>query len=270
MRKLSILLIILLISVVVPLDFFDMEVNGELFGGEVKFRGVVATDERWGDFVCYGSYYCDVIIEEILYDPNNTLLLGYNVSVCYGQSLTLKVGDRVESYGFYYKWGGPLQCIGYVCCNEDPYYVSLSIPAGPKAEFAAIPVTALTGESIKFDALASLPGWNGTHEMPIVEYRWDFGDGNRTTTSTPIVYHSFSSSGIYYVTLTVYAPGATPETDSTTYKVTVISIPVGGYSVPIKGYTAEKPLTPYLALVAILTAAFTAIKRKIQRRTKHS
>lgn len=38
--------------------------------------------------------------------------------------------------------------------------------------------------------------------------------------------------------------------------------PVGGYSFPIKGYKTEKPLTPYLALVVILTAVFTMVKRK--------
>ena len=138
-------------------------------------------------------------------------------------------------------------------------------PYGPEAEFEAIPDTALTGESIKFDASASLAGWNGTHEMLITEYRWDFGDGNQTTTFTPTVYHSFSSSGIYYVTLAVYAPGATPETDSTTKKVTITAIPVGGYSFPIKGYTAEKPLTLYLVLIAILAASFTTIRRKIHK-----
>jgi len=98
--------------------------------------------------------------------------------------------------------------------------------------------------------------------MPITEYRWDFADGNKTTTSTPTVYHSFSSSGTYYVTLTVYAPGATPETDSTTKKVTITAIPVGGYSFPIKGYTTEKPLTLYLALIGILTVSFTIAKRR--------
>jgi len=77
-------------------------------------------------------------------------------------------------------------------------------PHGPEAEFTATPDTASTGESIKFDASSSLPGWNGTHTMPITEYRWDFGDGNQTTTFTPIVYHSFSSSGIYYVALTMH------------------------------------------------------------------
>ena len=145
---------------------------------------------------------------------------------------------------------------------SETVYFTISLPYSPDAAFTAIPDTASTGESIKFDASASLSGWNGTHEMPIIEYRWDFGDGNETITSTPIVYHSFSSSANYYVTLTVYAPGATPETDSVTHKVTITAIPVGGYSFPIKGYAAEKPLTLYLALVAILTASFTIAKRR--------
>jgi PKD repeat protein len=121
---------------------------------------------------------------------------------------------------------------------------------------------------MKFDASASLSGWNGTHEMLITEYRWDFGDGNRTTAFTPLVYHGFQSGGIYYVTLTVYAPGATPETDSKTHKVTITAIPVGGYSLPIKRYTTEKPLTLCLALTAILAASFTMIRRKTHKRTK--
>jgi len=98
---------------------------------------------------------------------------------------------------------------------------------GPKAEFAAIPQTALTSKSIKFDASRSRPGWNGTREMPITEYRWNFGDDNKTTTSTPKAHHSFSSSRIHHVALTVYAPGATPETDLTTNKVTVLRLKKG-------------------------------------------
>jgi len=141
-------------------------------------------------------------------------------------------------------------------------YFTVALPYGPTAEFTVTPETADVGESVKFDASASLPGWNGTHGMPITEYRWDFGGSIKITTSTPIVYYSFISPGIYYVTLTTYAPGATPEMDSTTHKVTVISAPVGGYSVPIKGYTTEKPFTLYLALIAILTASFTIVKRR--------
>jgi len=45
-------------------------------------------------------------------------------------------------------------------------------------------------------------------------------------------------------------------------------LPVGGKSIPIKTYTTEKPLTPYLALIAILATVFTMIKRKKHTRTK--
>ncbi|MCJ7431844.1 S8 family serine peptidase [Candidatus Bathyarchaeota archaeon] len=139
-------------------------------------------------------------------------------------------------------------------------------PHGPKAEFTILPETAKVCELVKFDASSSLFGWNGTHNMPITEYRWDFGDGNRTTTSTPIVYHRFSSSGIYYVTLTVYAPGATPETDSTTRRVTVITIPVGGYSISIQVHTKTEPIIPYIALIATLTAILTKLRPKTKRK----
>jgi len=141
-------------------------------------------------------------------------------------------------------------------------------PYGPKAKFTASPETAMVNELVRFDASASEPGSNGTHTMLISEYRWDFGDGNKTTITTPIIYHSFRSSGIYYVTLTVYSPGAIPETNSTSRRITVISIPVGGYSLPIEAHATEKPLSPYLALIAILAIGFTAIKRKTTRKTR--
>jgi len=91
--------------------------------GEVKFRGHVTTDEQWGEAVCYGSYYCNVTVEEIIYDPNNTLTINDVVTVCYNQSLSLKVGDWVECYGYYWKNLGPTQCVGRVCCKDNNYYV---------------------------------------------------------------------------------------------------------------------------------------------------
>lgn len=135
-------------------------------------------------------------------------------------------------------------------------------PYGPTAEFTVTPETANVGESVKFDASSSQSGWNGTRERPIIEYRWDFGDGNETTTPTPTIYHSFTGFGSYYVTLTVYAPGATPETDTATHKVTVVSVPVGGYSYPITGHTTTTPLTLYLVSTTIIASVFIAIKRK--------
>jgi hypothetical protein len=44
--------------------------------------------------------------------------------------------------------------------------------------------------------------------------------------------------------------------------------PVGGYSFQIEGYTTAQPITPYLALIAILTIGFTTIRRKTKRKTK--
>ena len=211
-------------------------------------------------------------------------------SVAFDASSSTPNGGEIVNYAWSFGDGhhGTGEIATYTYVSPGTYTVTLNVtdseglwdieqkqiqvvqPYGPEAESTATPDTALTDESIEFDASASLPGWNGTREMPIVEYRWDFGDGNKTTTSSPTVYHSFSSSGIYCVTLTVYAPGATPETDSTTHRVTVISTPVGGYSFPIEGYATTKPLAVYLALAAIFTVSFTMIKRKTHRRTKQS
>jgi PKD repeat protein len=139
-------------------------------------------------------------------------------------------------------------------------------PSSPKADFKAVPETAKVGEKIKFDASASLPGWNGTHSMTITEYRWNFGDGNITVTSQPVVYHSYGAAGNYYVTLTVYSPGATPETDSATVRVTVFAVPVGGQSVPAKTPQTETSLETYVVLVAIITATFTVVRRNLAKR----
>jgi hypothetical protein len=46
------------------------------------------------------------------------------------------------------------------------------------------------------------------------------------------------------------------------------SIPVGGYSFQIEGYTPVQPLTPYLALITILAIGFITIKRRTNRKTK--
>jgi len=140
----------------------------------------------------------------------------------------------------------------------------------PVANFIWSPSLPKVDEPLIFDASTSLLGWNGTHTMPITEYRWNFGDGNTTTTSTPIVHHSYKTAGNYYVTLTTHAPGATPETNSTTHKVTVFPIPVGGYSIPIKESARTKPLAPYVTIGAILTVALTIVSYKTRRRTARS
>jgi PKD repeat protein len=142
-------------------------------------------------------------------------------------------------------------------------------PYGPTAEFTVTPETAYIGKSVKFDASSSQSGWNGTHERLITEYRWDFGDGNKTTAYTPIVYHRFTSSGNYYVELTVYSPGATPETDAVTLKVTITTVPVGGYSITLNTPTEAKPLMFDILISAILAPIFITVVRGKRCRKKN-
>jgi len=152
--------------------------------------------------------------------------------------------------------------------NATQKQVQVVQPHGPKAEFTINPETANVGQLVTFNATASQSGWNGTSQMPITKYSWDFGDGNKTDTTTPIVYHSFSSQGIYYPSLTVNASGATPETDTITKRVLIISTPVGGYSVSLanlKGYNTALPSSLYFTIVMMFAVVFTAIRRKRQQ-----
>jgi len=143
-------------------------------------------------------------------------------------------------------------------------------PHGPTAKLTVTPEQVNVGQTVLFNASDSLPGWNGTHIMPITEYRWDFGDGNKTTTTTPIVYHTYQKPGIYYATVTVYAPGATPEADSTTVRIIVQThIPtVGGecYPIEIPKTTIAKPTEFYIITILALTSILTMIIKKTSKK----
>lgn len=211
-------------------------------------------------------------------------------SVIFDGSSSTPNGGTITKYDWDFGDGEnrPGQILTHAYSSQGTYNVTLNVtdseglwdteqkqilvvqPYGPEAEFTAFRPCSSLPEYVEFNASISSPGWNGTHEMPITEYCWDFGDGDKTTTSTPIVCHNFSSLGTSYVILTVYALGATPDTDSIAHKVAVSLIAVGGYIFPIETYTTGTPLMPYLVVVAILTVASTTIKRKTRRRTKRS
>ena len=89
----------------------------------VKFKGIATTDEDYGEFVCYGSYYCAVKVEQILQDPDDTLVNENEYQVCYGATQkNIKAGDTLEVSGNYYHTCGPLQCVG----NIVAFYVEQS------------------------------------------------------------------------------------------------------------------------------------------------
>jgi parallel beta-helix repeat protein len=90
--------------------------------------------------------------------------------------------------------------------NTDHYpwmMMRTSTPLLPKASWGSSPYLPRSGDSIVFNASRSISGWNGTDVMPIKEYEWDFGDGNITSATQPIILHAYFQGGVFNVTLTI-------------------------------------------------------------------
>jgi hypothetical protein len=99
---------------------------GNLAGqnSQVKFRATVTADEDHNIVpVCYGDYFVEVAINDILEDANAVLTGIASVQVCYSSALGLVLGDNVEVYGYY--WGGicPKQYCGRVQIIDDSFYI---------------------------------------------------------------------------------------------------------------------------------------------------
>lgn len=90
---------------------------------------------------------------------------------------------------------------------------------------------------------------------------------NTTTITAPIITHVYTNPGVYTVTLEVYSPGATPETDTTSQLKTVLSppIPVGGVWTPANKL---KLLVPYFGLASTALIATVVTTVFVKRREK--
>jgi PKD repeat protein len=75
---------------------------------------------------------------------------------------------------------------------------ALHVSQHPIASFTFSPPDPLIHESVTFDGSASTPD-GGT----ITSYTWNFGDGNITTESDPIITHAYTTYGTYTITLNV-------------------------------------------------------------------
>jgi hypothetical protein len=72
--------------------------------------------------------------------------------------------------------------------------------SAPTALFTMVPsAEAYVGQPIKFDATDT----NTPTGSTIISYRWNFSDGNVTTTTQKIVHHTYTASGTYRITLNV-------------------------------------------------------------------
>jgi len=74
-----------------------------------------------------------------------------------------------------------------------------SINQPPVAEFTFTPDKPIIGEKVKFNASVSYDPDGGT----IINYRWDFGDGNFEFSNTPYINHIYIIDGPHIVKLNV-------------------------------------------------------------------
>jgi len=92
----------------------------------------------------------------------------------------------------------------------------------PVASFTFSPSDSLAHEIVTFDASASTPDGG-----VLVSYEWDFGDGNITSTSDPIITHAYDTYGTYTVTLNV--TDSEGKWDITSKIITVESVPIADF-----------------------------------------
>jgi PKD repeat protein len=99
---------------------------------------------------------------------------------------------------------------------------TIHVSQHPVASFTFTPPDPLVHELVTFDASSSTPD-GGT----IVSYTWDFGDGNITTTSNPIITHAYETYGTFTVTLNV--TDSEGKWDTTSQQITVTKTPVADF-----------------------------------------
>jgi PKD repeat protein len=107
---------------------------------------------------------------------------------------------------------------------------SVTVDNPPTAAFAATPSPSTANSSVSFDGSASTPGAGGTIE----DYSWNFGDGTQNnpdtedTGTTPAATHTYTTPGVYTLTLTV--TDDLGVTNSISHQLTVDSPPSASFT----------------------------------------
>jgi PKD repeat protein len=137
--------------------------------------------------------------------------------------LTTVDGDPVETILLY---NDGISDISPLESNVVDGMFTLSVVAtGPTAKFTMSPPPYYVNIAETDDATTSLPGFDGINILPIVNYHWDFGDGNTLDTANPITTHAYVAAGPYTVTLTV--TDSIGETDTISHDKVVLTAPTG-------------------------------------------
>jgi len=171
-----------------------------------KLVSVIAT----GPYVEFAWTPCNPYVNEtITFDAtNSTAIVGEIVSYTwhFGDGEVMTVVDPIINHTYLYE--GNYTVTLNVTDSRGLWSVTSKminiLPlGGPTASFTWHPSFPKPNETVTFNASGSTLGWNGTHHPPIVSYTWDFGDGNVTTVTYPVVNHTYETLGKYNVTLTV-------------------------------------------------------------------
>jgi PKD repeat protein len=104
----------------------------------------------------------------------------------------------------------------------DQTEATIHVSQHPVASFTFTPPDPLVHELVTFDASSSTPDGG-----VIVSYTWDFGDGNITTTSNPIITHAYETYGTFTVTLKV--TDSEGKWDTTSQQITVEKAPIADF-----------------------------------------
>jgi len=148
---------------------------------------------------------------------------------------------------------GYLPIITHVYDVSDSYSVTLTVinseglsssitkqvvvsDAPPICSFGFSPEVPIAGQTATFDASDSYDP-----DGVIVNYTWDFDDGNITTVNDPIIYHTYVTIGNFTVTLLV--TDNTLLTTSTTKTLKIITHPAAGFTWSPSKPESSKPVT---------------------------
>ncbi len=103
--------------------------------------------------------------------------------------------------------------------TQDALFTNTIAP--PTADFSYSPAIPGIDQPITFDASPS----TATAPSEIVEYLWDFGDGENASTNTPTIEHTFTEGGSFTVTLTVIDNATASELTKSVFDLTDDNMP---------------------------------------------
>jgi N-acetylneuraminic acid mutarotase len=147
---------------------------------------------------------------------------------------------------------------GWISTNQyDHISVTEAEAPPPSVSISPLSASILVGQSVTFTSAVS-----GGY-VPY-SYQWYLG-GNPVSGATSNSWtFTLTTSGVYYVYLKVTDTLGNITQSETACMTT--SLPVGGYSVSLTVHSTPMPSSVYLALLIMLSAVFTTVRRKTCRK----